>query len=84
MKLLNLIINGHKSNSRKASGGLTVEGGGGGFIIGCICCLQVDRPITGGVACVAGEGIWGRDRARAGKVGGEHLQGSRCFRHPAY
>ena len=49
MKLLNLMINGHKSNSRKASGGLTVEGGGG-FIIGCICCLQVDRPITGGVA----------------------------------
>ena len=67
----------------KLQGGLTVEGGGG-VKIGCICCLQVDRPITGGVACVAGEGIWGRDRARAGKVGGEHLQGSRCFRHRAY
>jgi len=34
---------------------------------------------------VAGEGIWGpRPRARAGKGGGERLQGSHCFRHPAY
>ena len=29
MKLLNLIINGHKSNSRKASGGTYSRGGGG-------------------------------------------------------
>ena len=42
----------------------------GGFIIVCICRLQVDSSITGEVACVAGEGIWGRDRARAGKGGG--------------
>ena len=35
----------------------------GGIMIGCICRLQVDSSIAGGVACVAGEGIWGRDRA---------------------
>ena len=53
-------------------------------MIGCICRLQVDSSITGGVACVAGEGIWGRDRTRAEKGGGECLQASRCFRHPSY
>ena len=57
----------------------------GGIMIGCICRLQVDSSITGGVACVAGEGIWGRDRAlEPKKRGGERLQGSHCFRHPAY
>ena len=53
-------------------------------MIGCICRLQVDSSITGGLACVTGEGIRGRDRARAGKGGGECVQASRSFRHPSY
>ena len=68
-------------SQEKLQGGLIVEGG---IMIGCICRLQVDSSITGGLACVTGEGIWGRDRARAGKGGGECVQASRSFRHPSY
>ena len=51
-------------------------------MIGCICRLQVDSSITGGLACVTGEGIWGRDRARAGKGEGNACKQAVLFAIP--